>query len=137
MRTNQDALNTILDIVDDTEDPAEWRHRLSKMKLDFCYGAEMEHQAADAVSRLPTTGKECKPIGFELQVMIVVSPLTKNVKVCVKTIGVIDDYDDPVFNFSSTLSLALFCIMSSISGTNITAPMLTELSDKQYRNTFW
>lgn len=104
IQTTHGALKWILHLGDATDKLAQFRLWLPGIKFAVDHSAGFMHQAADALSRLSTTGEIGTPTDEALSVMLVVSPPDEDEKVCIDTTDVIDNYDDTGF----TLALLVF-----------------------------
>lgn len=71
---HHDALKWILILADTTGKLAQWRLRSFEMTFDVLHRARIERQASNAVSQIPTDGKDCNPIEEAFSVMSVSSP---------------------------------------------------------------
>ena len=71
IRTDHDALRWILNMADATGKLARWRLRLAEYEFDVVHRAGVKHQAADALSRLPTDGEDKAPLDDEIPVLVI------------------------------------------------------------------
>ena len=66
VRTDHDSLRWVLNLADAKGRLARWRLRLSEFDFDVEHRAGIKHQAADALSRMTTTGLDTTPLGDDI-----------------------------------------------------------------------
>ena len=69
IRTDHDSLKWLLNLSDASGRLQRWRLRLQEFTYDIQYRPGAQHKAADAVSRLSTTGHDDEPIDDDLPVL--------------------------------------------------------------------
>lgn len=87
----------------------------------------IKHQSAEALSILPTTGKERRRINNGLLFRLFLSPPNEGEKLSIETTDVIDDYNDNGFSFISPVLFAVCSFMTYEPETNPPPPALVEL----------
>ena len=75
VRTDHDSLKWVLNLADAKGRLARWRLRLSEFDFDVEHRAGVKHQAADALSRMETTGLDTRPLGDEIPCFTTVSDI--------------------------------------------------------------
>lgn len=71
LRTDQHARRYILNLADSTGKLAIWRLRLMELDFKLVHRAEIKHEAADALFRLPTNGSHRTMLGNDITIMAV------------------------------------------------------------------
>lgn len=73
--TDHDALRWILKLTDSTGKLERWKLRLSEFAFDVVHSAGIRHQAAEASSRLKTSGIDTTPIEDGIAVLCITASM--------------------------------------------------------------
>lgn len=138
IRTGHDAQKLILNLVDATGKLGGCQLWSSEMEFNVTLRALNKPRAANALSRLSTTGEDQlpKPMDDALPTMSIFPSSEEDRKVGTKTTDIIDYYDENGFNFISPGLPAVSPIVTSNPETNTTPPTLNKLLAGQAKDAF-